>query len=97
MNLTEEQLDEIYAEVQEMAGLFFSPEDIAVNLGYNEDQTLDFVQAVELKLGLQIVTAYLSGRLKSEIELRKSIKQAALNGSNPAQQMMLNYQKESQK
>lgn len=97
MSLTTEQLEEIYAEVSEMAGLFFSPEEIAINLGYNEEQTDEFVTAVVNKDSSQIVSSYLSGRLQTEIQLRKSIKEAALNGSNPAQQMMLNYQRQSRK
>ena len=35
MNFTEEQLNEI----EEMAGLFFSPEDIAINLQLTEEES----------------------------------------------------------
>lgn len=87
MNLTTEQLD----EVQEMAGLFFSPEDIADNLEVDAD---DFREEIESKTG-KIYHAWRRGWLTAEVALRKSILQASNNGSNPAQQMMLNFQRES--
>ena len=94
MNLNGEQLK----EVEEMAGLFFSPEEIAVNLELNEEWTDCFITAVECKKTSEpIVAAYIRGRLSTEVELRKAIKQSALNGSSPSQQMMMNYQKESRK
>ena len=94
MNLNEEQLN----EVEELAGLFFSPEDIAVNLELNEEETEYFSTAAECKnTKAPIVAAFIRGRLSTEIELRKAIKQSAMNGSSPSQQMMLNYLKESRK
>ncbi len=94
MNLTEEQLK----EVEELAGLFFSPEDIAVNLELDEEDSEYFSEAVEFKTtGAPIVAAFYRGRISTEIELRKAIKQSAMNGSSPSQQMMLNYLKESRK
>ena len=92
MNLNEQQL----IEVEELAGLFFSPADIAINLELDEDETEYFVAAVECKsTSSPIVAAYMKGWLSADITLRKAIKQSALNGSSPSQQMMLNYQKES--
>ena len=91
MNLSEEQL----SMVEEMAGLFFPPDMIAVNLELNEESTEYFVAAIECKNTKNpIVAAYFKGRLQSEIELRRSIKQSALNGSSPSQQMMMNYKRE---
>jgi len=92
MNLNEQQL----TEVEELAGLFFSPADVAINLELDEDETDCFVAAVECKsTSAPIVAAYMRGWLSADITLRKAIKQSALNGSSPSQQMMLNYQKES--
>lgn len=92
MNLNEDQL----SEIEEMAGLFFSPEDIAINLELDEEDTELFVAAVECKNAKNYQAgAYLRGWLSAEIILRKAIQQSALNGSSPSQQMMLNYQKES--
>jgi hypothetical protein len=94
MNLTEEQL----SEIEQLAGLFFAPEYIAVNLEMDEEQTEYFVAAVECNsTRAPGVAAFIRGRLSTEIELRKAIKQSALNGSSPSQQMMLNYLKESRK
>lgn len=94
MNLNEEQLN----EVEELAALFFSPEEIAVNLEMDEEETDYFSEAVECKFtGTPIAAAYFKGRISTEIELRKAIKQSAMNGSSPSQQMMLNYLKESRK
>ena len=94
MNFSEEQLK----EVEEMAGLFFAPEDIAVNLQLNEDETESFVAAVIFKdTANPLVAAYLCGWMTAEVTLRKAIKQSALNGSSPSQQTMLNYQKEARK
>ena len=92
MNLTEEPLK----MVEEMAGLFFSPEMIAVNLELNEEDTEYFIAAIECKNTKNpLVGAYFKGWLEAEITLRKSIKQSAMNGSSPSQQMMMNYQREA--
>lgn len=92
MNLSEEQL----SVVEEMAGLFYGPEDIALNLGLTPDETDLFLIARENQdTTLPIISAFFKGRLSSEILLRKAIKQAAQNGSSPAQQIMLNFYRES--
>ena len=92
MNLNEDQLNEI----EQMAGLFFSPEDVAVNLEMDEDDTELFIAAVATRNTKNVLAgAYLRGWLSSEITLRKAIQQSALNGSSPSQQMLLNYQRES--
>ena len=92
MNLTEEQL----SEIEEMARLFFSPVDIAVNLCMDDEETEFFASSVESRnTRCYPAVAYLRGWLSAEITLRKAIQQAALNGSSPAQQMMLNFQRES--
>ena len=91
MSLTEEQLN----EVEEMAGLFFSPGEIALNLEFSEEQSEGFKLAVQTKMmDVRIVRAYFKGWLTTEVELRKAIKQSALNGSSPSQQMMQTYQRE---
>ncbi len=94
MNFNEEQLK----EVEEMAGLFFAPEDIAVNLELNEDDSEVFTAAVIFKdTANPLVSAYFRGWMAAEVALRKAIKQSALNGSSPSQQAMLNYQEEARK
>ena len=92
MNLNEDQLNEI----EQMAGLFFSPEDVAVNLEMDEEDTEMFIAAVATRNTKNYQAgAYLRGWLSAEITLRKAIQQSALNGSSPSQQMLLNYQRES--
>jgi hypothetical protein len=85
MNLSAEQL----SELEEMAGLFFSIEDISDNLEVDSEE---LEKLISLKSG-EIYKTYKRGWLKGDITLRKSIAKAAENGSNPAQQMMLNFQK----
>jgi hypothetical protein len=92
MNTTEELLK----STEEMAGLFFSPEEVAINLELNASETEDFIISVESKnTANPYAAAYLKGWLTADIELRKAIKQSAINGSSPAQQLILNFQRES--
>ena len=88
MLFSEEQLNEI----EEMAALFFDPESIAHNI---ECDAEEFAELIQNKIG-EAFKAYCSGRLRSEIELRTAIRQAAMNGSTPAQTLFVNYFKDSQ-
>lgn len=88
MLLTPEQLSEITT----MASLFFSHEQIALNLELDPD---DFYTQLQIKSS-PIFKAYFSGRLQTEIQLRQSILQSASFGSNPAQQVMLSFKSESE-
>jgi hypothetical protein len=89
MHLSGEQLK----EVEMMASLFFSVEEIAVNLEIRE---VDELRAMfELREG-EAYRAFQRGRLRTEAELRTAIRQAALNGSSPAQQMMISFLKSSE-
>ena len=93
MNFSEEQLNEL----EEMAGLFFSPEDIAINLQLKEEETDYFVTCIESRSQDPGSVAYYRGRLSAEIILRRAVKQSALNGSSPSQLAMLNFHRESRK
>lgn len=99
MNLSEELPNEELERlkmIEEMAGLFFSPELIAVNMQFTEEETETFLAQIEAKNTFHYRTsAYFKGWLDSEISLRRAIKQSALNGSSPSQQMMINYQREA--
>jgi hypothetical protein len=82
--------------IEEMAGLFFSPELIAVNIELTEDETEEFLAQIEARNTFHFRTAaYYKGWLEAEVSLRTAIKQSAMNGSSPSQQMMLNFQKEA--
>jgi len=83
-----------YNAIEEMAALFFKPEDIADNLEIPECNKEEFCMNIELKTGDAYIH-YRRGRLRTEVELRNSIKMAAMNGSSPAQSMMLNFYRES--
>lgn len=87
MNLTEEQLK----EVETLAGLFFRPEDIIRILGIPHHQLSDFEDMILLNPKSPIYQFYHRGRLKALVELRQAIRQAALNGSNPALTEMMEY------
>lgn len=91
MNLTEEQL----SEVEQMAGLFFKVEDVADNLQLSELELEEVLLDMQLKRG-DFYHAYRKGWLCAQVKLRKQIEKAAENGSNPAQQMLLNFQKQAQ-
>lgn len=91
MNMTEEQLK----EVESMAGLFFSVEKICANLELDEKTTEYYKACVETNGDYDFTRAYNKGRLTTEIELRQSIKQASLNGSNPAQNTMIDFYNQS--
>ena len=92
MNFSQDQLKDI----EDMAGLFFGAEDIAINLELNEDETELFGFQIDSKnTDFPEVAAYLRGRLTAEIVMRKAIKQSAQNGSSPSQLQMLNFLKDS--
>ena len=88
MLLTEEQIEEVEA----MAELFFNTADIAINI---QVDAIDLHEEILSQQG-PIYAAYKRGWLKGEIPLRKSIAQAAANGSNPAQNMMLELKNKAQ-
>jgi len=98
MNLSEDTsktIEDILTMIEEMGGLFFPPEMIAINLEMTEEETEFFVAAIESKnIKNLLVASYFKGWLESEIGLRRAIKQSALNGSSPSQQMMINYKRE---
>jgi hypothetical protein len=91
MHFSEEQ----YKTIEEMAGLFFSPEDIADNLGLSGEDSETFQSMIELKSSDAYIS-YRRGRLRTEAEMRTAIKNAAMNGSSPAQNLMMTFYKESQ-
>lgn len=79
--LTEAQI----AEITDLATLFFTPKEIAVMLELDWNK---FKFQVELP-DSDAYKAFYSGRLQSEVDLRKSIIKLAKSGSSPAQTMAL--------
>ena len=84
MNLTADQL----TEVEEMAALFLSVCEIAINIEADSDA---FDLCIKSEQG-PVFTAYMKGVLRTKIALRKAILSSALNGSSPAQQMMKEFE-----
>ena len=91
MNLTEEQLKEL----EELASLFLPIEDIRIALELPVHEMTELEDIILFQKDNRIYQAYHKGRLQAEIELRISIKKAALNGSNPAQSAMMNFRNNS--
>jgi len=81
MKLTKDQLD----EVENLSSYFFSCDEIAIVLGLEpadlEDELLDDAS--------DVYRAYQRGKLKSKLELRKSILTLAKQGSGPAQTLAM--------
>jgi hypothetical protein len=91
MNFSEEQLE----EVESMASLFMTIQDIMICLELPLTEEEEFSDILRSGYMHPLYKAYHKGRLGAEIELRQSIKMAALNGSNPAQNTMLNFNNQS--
>lgn len=91
MNLTEEQLNEL----ETMAGLFFTVEDIMIALELPLFDEPEFTTIIKYQKNNPAFIAYNRGRLTAETELRQATKQAALNGSNPAQNAMIEFYNKS--
>jgi hypothetical protein len=91
MNLNEEQLEELSV----MSGLFFEVKDIMINIGIPLHELDEFELLLKHSYEHPAFIAYHKGRLKTEVELRTAIKQSSLNGSNPAQNTMLNFREQT--
>lgn len=73
--------DATLEELERLAGLFFSPKQIAVILQFD----LEKFKAHLLDDGSPLYEAYQRGKLSSEADLRESIIAIAKQGSSPAQ------------
>jgi hypothetical protein len=83
MNLTEQQLNAI----TDMASLFYSPKEIAINLEVDIDE---FDIEIKSEHGAAY-KAFMKGWFESDIKLRRSTLQSAINGSTPSIQIIENY------
>ena len=79
--LTKEQLENVY----QMAYRLFTPKDIAIALHLPVEEFEDNV-AVQ---GTPVHDKFYDGRLQQVSEIRESMIKAAKNGSNPAQEKLL--------
>lgn len=78
-DITQEDL----GQIEVLAGLFFTPAEIALMLEMKVQDMKDEMQDEES----DIYRAFNCGRLQSEADLRKSIVKLAKSGSSPAQTM----------
>jgi hypothetical protein len=85
MNLSEEQLESI----REMGSLFYSPREVAINIEVDPD---DFETLIKSEQG-EAFSAYMAGWFESDIKVRRSTLQSAINGSTPSLQIIENYKK----
>ena len=88
--------EEELMQVETMAGLFFKPEEISIACGFDTETTDLFQYVIESSVRTSVLyMRYYKGRLTAETELRQQIKQAAANGSNPAQNTLLSFKTNS--
>jgi len=85
-------LPEEWEQIQTMAGLFFDAKAICIAMNWDETMLEHIKLSIEIMdINDPFYREYFAGRLTGEIELRQSIKQAAQNGSNPAQNTLLTF------
>ena len=72
-------------EIENLAALFFTPKEIATMLEIRPEFMMNEMEYEDSS----IYRAFHTGRLQSEMELRKSIVKLAKSGSSPAQTMAL--------
>ena len=78
-------IPEELAEVENLAGLFFTPREISIMLELDLHEIYDQLDAKDGNF----FCAFLKGKLQSEVDLRKAINQLARAGSSPAQTMAM--------
>lgn len=92
-------LDEIttddLVEITRLAGLFFTPSEIAFMLEFDSSILKAFNSPGKGKYNNDIYNSYHGGRLQGEIDLRTGIMKMAKAGSSPAQTMALDLLKAS--
>ena len=79
----------ILERIVHLAGLVYTPGEIAIILEVDPEELDNEV----ISESGEIYTAYMKGYYKSDVELRKSITESALQGSSPAQAMLRDIQK----
>ena len=91
MNLNDQQLEQL----EILAGLFFSVRDILIALEIPVQEEEHFTDIILYQNQHPVYITYNRGRLTAETQLRQAIRQAALNGSNPAQNTLLEFYSKS--
>lgn len=83
MNLNEEQLQEI----EELAGLFLEPEEIAVLMDLEINA---FLHQIELKKGA-VYISYFRGKTQSKKEIHENVVKMAKHGSPQAEELAKHF------
>ena len=83
----EKYTTEILVEVENMASLQFSPDEVALAMRIDRQV---FRKALK-EPGNDLADAYQRGRIKSEAEVRAAIYKLAKQGSTPAQKQMMDF------
>ena len=87
MELTKEQLEQIYA----LSKLFFTSKNIAIVIGVDIQAFMKECR----KESSEAFRAYMKGRLETEVLLREKIIDYSIKGSVPAQTMAIKFLDES--
>ncbi len=87
MNYTQEELQTI----EDMAALFYSYKDIAIVL---EVDVEEFKAQMRLEES-DAYSRYQKGWITSDMSIRKSLLESAINGSSPAQMMLMELNKDN--
>jgi hypothetical protein len=77
--------------IEDMAALFYSYKDIAIVL---EVDVEEFKALMRLEEG-NAYSRYQKGWITSDMSIRKSLLESAVNGSSPAQMMLMELNKEN--
>ena len=90
MNLTDEQL----ALVEEMSEALMPPKEIAILIGLTVNDIDSFAEHCKTHLNSALYMAFQKGRLKTKLELRKTIIKLAKHGSPAAEPIAEKYIRE---
>ena len=85
MNLNKEEL----AMITKLAGLFYTPSEIARVLEIDTEEFENQIKSEES----EAYKYYYKGYYQTDVSLRQSILDSAINGSSPAQTLMRDIQK----
>ena len=77
--------------IEDMAALFYSYKEIAIVLEVNVEE---FKALMRLEEG-NAYSRYQKGWITSDMSIRKSLLESAVNGSSPAQMMLMELNKEN--
>ncbi len=87
MELTKEQL----AEIEEMAAAFMPPSEIAILMHISSENRELFCEMCKSYKSSEVFTAYQRGKLKTKLELRKTVIKLAKAGSPAAEPLADKY------